>query len=154
MQPIPARGSATIDFLVALVVVMTFAAIVLSFAYFQEEKIVDANMRMRAEEMAMQAGSAINRFIASGPEDGSYLNITINNATDMPMEGIFFDVIGCNYTVSSGNLTVSLAYLIKGTSAVRTVNAEYPILASLSFPVKDCGDYVNITVSGGAVNAQ
>ncbi len=148
------RGSISLDFIIAAFVIMSFASIVLSFAYFQEEKIVEASLKARLEEMAISTGSAINRFVATEPEDGSKLEITPHNVTGAPFYGILFDVLSCNYSIDSGNVTFNLTYVSRPLGNERTLTAKYPVFISSSSSQRNCGESLNLTVSSGGISIE
>ena len=142
------NGSVSLDFIVAMIIVMIMAAIVLSFTYFQQEQIIKSGLKLRVEEMAVSTGSAINRFISSGPEDGSVINITVHNVTGFPFYGILFDIDNCSYNVSDYNITITVGYTMKGTGQTGEVKGRYPVFADVT-KSGACGAGFKIEKNGG-----
>ncbi len=129
------KGSLSLDFIVAMIVVMTLASVVITFAYFQQEKIVEAGFRVGAELLAINVGSTLNRIVAiTDPNDEIEATITPHDITTTHgFFGVIVDSTECHYNISSGYLFVTITYHMSGTGRSGKVIAEYPVIISALF---------------------
>lgn len=143
------RGSVTLDFLFSLALLLVTTASLFFVAYTQIENTMIASTQMRAEAMAMAAGSSINHFAAVQPGDGSSMNLTLGGIAD-PGFAIHINDNDCKATVSqtAGLVTVDvLAYRIE-SSAPERVTARYPIVAGTTANVTvKCSEGLKLSVT-------
>ncbi|GEM_PF-5348961 len=149
------RGTLSIDLLVTSIVILMLTSTIISFVYFEEERILEAGYELGAQALAISIGSAINQFIAISPDSGNlsiYVKDISNDPATISMAGIpFSNVIVtskyCNYTISNGNVNVTIKLEFAGTGRTKIVSASYPIFAKGLYRSGDCGSTIIIDAS-------
>ncbi len=149
------KGTFSLDLLVTTIIILMMASTVISFVYFEEERILLASYELGAQVMAIGIGSAINQFTAIDPSGG---NITLQlkdisrdpsdiGMTGVPFSNIIVSNVVCNYTISNGNVTVEITPTFAGTGRTRSVSASYPIFAGSLYKTGNCTDTIFVNYS-------
>lgn len=136
------RGSLTLDFLLALVLVFTSTASFFALAAAQLENTVIESTQFKAEAMAMEIGSAINHFAAIQPGNNSFIKIKLNGLPEsegvasfgMPGYSVFSDSQSCNVSINSSSNIVNvqiIAYRMDSGEPT-VINAYYPIVTTVN----------------------
>ncbi len=123
------KGTLSLDFIVAMIVVLLLASTVITFAYFQQENIINTEFKVDAEMLATDAGSAINRVVAyTGPNDNVTLTLTPHDITSARgFFGILITDASCSYSVSPYWFNVTVTYTTIGTNRNEVIKGSYPL---------------------------
>ena len=143
------KGSLSWDFVIALIVIMLFASVVISFAYFQEEQIVVSGYKLESEILAISVGSLVNRLIAGNP-DSLEANLTVHDPTEKyPFLSILVDSAECYYSFANNRFFVNITYTLKATGRKGEVSASYPVFRDLELKPRECGSSFKLSKSKG-----
>ncbi len=135
------KGILSLDFVVAMIVVMILASMVITFAYFQQEKIVEMQYKANAELLATDIGSVIDRAYAiTGPNDNLTATITPHDISQIDsFLGILVSDASCHYNITNGVVYVKVDYSFAGTGRSGSVIARYPTVLGKTLDNLYCG---------------
>jgi hypothetical protein len=121
------RGTVTLDFVFALVLLIATTASFFFLAFTQIENTAVASTQMRAETLAIATGSAINHFVAVGPAPGSRMELALGGVGD-PEFGVYIGPEDCNVTFNTpANIILVEANVYRmESSQPETIWAQYP----------------------------
>jgi uncharacterized protein (UPF0333 family) len=157
------RGSVSLDFLLALVVLFVLSAVVFGAAVELAEDSVASYGKLKAESLAMAIGSSINRFYATNPGDGSQLVLDLQRFADKSpnyftsgFPGVIVSTAQqeCKVNITTGVVYVRINMIGIDSNDLETVVGSYPVVdkaasTALTMSEDDCTKTITASVSGG-----
>ena len=130
------KATITLDFVLSLGVLALLSPLLFNHSFSMLENTEELSLKLKAETLAMQIGSAINHFKAIQPQ-GVKDKLVLNLHAELE-ETQSRLAPSCTVTVGPSNVTVSITFTGKWSNTQKTVNATYPTVALTSQVVKLC----------------
>jgi len=144
------RASLSLDLIFSIAALLLVVTMLTSFSLSQVERTQFGIARFRAESVAMQVGSAVNRFAAISPEYNSLLSLDLNIQPQNPAS--FLQVTNCNVSFSGSYVEVYLGFAPLYSNQDKIVFARYPTVTTRPSKEFSCQDSVHVEQKVGGLN--
>ena len=130
------KATITLDFILSLGILVLLSPMLYNYSFSTLENAEELSLKLQAETLAMQIGSATNHFQAIQPQGANdKLVLNLHAGLEETQTSL---APSCITTIGPSNVTVSITFTGRWTNTQRTVNASYPITALGNSAVKLC----------------